>query len=309
MSTVKSYSFNDGDIRGDMYYIYHNSSNFTVIDCNLQCEEGRANEILEEIAIKAKEKKICRFILTHPDRDHYAGIEKLLDVLNTTNIYAVYNDALSNETDESSIKCREIIHASETWHIKADLSRKFLNDSDEEVKSSGIFFRWPIISNPKFVEALQKASEGKSPNNISPVILYSIDRGATFMWMGDMETDMQEEFYRVCEKKIIPVDILFAPHHGRKTGRVPDKLLEKLNPKIIVVGNAPSQDLAYDNYDSEKTITQNTAGDIVFEAEGNNVHVYTANNVQNLPKCLQKMQGYTSPAGMVYLGTLTVAQQ
>lgn len=36
MSIVKSYSFPDGEIRGDMYYIKHGTNNFTVIDCYLK---------------------------------------------------------------------------------------------------------------------------------------------------------------------------------------------------------------------------------------------------------------------------------
>ena len=31
MSIVKSYSFPDGEIRGDMYYIKHGTNNFTAI--------------------------------------------------------------------------------------------------------------------------------------------------------------------------------------------------------------------------------------------------------------------------------------
>ena len=33
MSIVKSFSFPCGELRGDTFYIRHNSNNFTVIDC------------------------------------------------------------------------------------------------------------------------------------------------------------------------------------------------------------------------------------------------------------------------------------
>jgi hypothetical protein len=52
MSIVKSYSFPDGDIRGDMFYIKHDSRNFTVIDCYLKDGDGnnaRKDEIIKEI--------------------------------------------------------------------------------------------------------------------------------------------------------------------------------------------------------------------------------------------------------------------
>ena len=83
---------------------------------------------------------------------------------------------------------------------------------------------------------------------------YSEKNGATFMWMGDLETAMQQEFYNTTPQKDLPkVDILFAPDHGRHLGSVPPELLDALDPKIIIVGNAPCEHLDY--YDSSKTIT------------------------------------------------------
>ena len=35
MSIVKSFSFPKGNVRGDIFYIKHNVSSFTVIDCYL----------------------------------------------------------------------------------------------------------------------------------------------------------------------------------------------------------------------------------------------------------------------------------
>ena len=68
--------------------------------------------------------------------------------------------------------------------------------------------------------------------------------------------------------------ILFAPHHGRKSGRVPKAWLNTIDPTIIIVGEAPSSDLNY--YDGYDTITQNSAGDIVFECLTGKTHVYVS---------------------------------
>ena len=79
--------------------------------------------------------------------------------------------------------------------------------------------------------------------------------------MGDLETDFMESI----SDAFTPEEshILFAPHHGRKSGRVPKAWLNTIDPTIIIVGEAPSSDLNY--YDGYDTITQNSAGDIVFE--------------------------------------------
>ncbi len=65
---------------------------------------------------------------------------------------------------------------------------------------------------------------------------------------------------------------MFAPHHGRDSGKVPTDILDKLDPKIIVIGEAPSEYLNY--YNGYNTLTQNSTGSITFECVDNYVHVY-----------------------------------
>jgi len=50
-------------------------------------------------------------------------------------------------------------------------------------------------------------------------------------------------------------NILFAPHHGRDSGKIPKSMLDKLKPDIIIIGEAPSANLNY--YQGYNTITQN----------------------------------------------------
>ena len=88
--------------------------------------------------------------------------------------------------------------------------------------------------------------------------------------MGDLET----EFLKKIEDKIAwpDIDILFAPHHGRDSRKIPESVLSTIDPKIIIVGEAPSKHLNY--YNLSNAITQNTAEGIVFECVDNCVHIY-----------------------------------
>lgn len=115
--------------------------------------------------------------------------------------------------------------------------------------------------------------EGGSPNNISAVVRYALEGGATVMWLGDLETEFMEKItdHIVLEK----TTIVFASHHGRDSGKIPDSWLEMLDPQIIVIGEAPSRHLNY--YTGYKTITQNRAGDITMELVDNKVHFYVSN--------------------------------
>lgn len=306
MSVVKSYSFPVGDIRGDMFYIEHNSDNFTIIDCYLKDGEdasSRKDEILKEIKRKRDSKTITRFISTHPHNDHFLGIEDLDKQAEIINFYAVANEIPENPNDESQSKYIEL-RDDKNYLIKKGLSRKWINESDAVRGGSGINFLWPDINNEEYKKALEDVKDGGNPNAISCVFTYKTEN-ATYMWMGDMDSAMQEVFLKSEEINIPPVDVLFHPHHGRKSSAPPKTLLEKLNPKIIVIGNAPADDLNYDNPD--KTITQNKAGDVIFVNEGNYVHIYTQNVYNEVPKCLKKLWWKTNIEEYGnYIGSLTL---
>ena len=305
-SIVKSYSFPVGEIRGDMFYIQHNSNNFTIIDCFLK--EGydkncRCSEILKEVQYMSR-NRICRFISTHPDKDHILGIDKLDEAWEILNFYAVDNSTPADYQDKSLTKYLELL-SSKNYAIKRDIFRQWLNDDDNTNGSSGLNFLWPVLTNEKFKETLQNVSKGGSPNNISCALTYTVSEGPVYMWMGDMETDMQQEFYNCCKYTLPRVDILFQPHHGRKSGAVPNDLLSALNPKLIIIGNAPAEHLDYG--DSDITLTQNTAGDITFLNESDMVHVFTQNPIENVPTCLKKYPFLVHNFGDIkghYCGTL-----
>ena len=74
-----------------------------------------------------------------------------------------------------------------------NLKKYLVKQSDETRGSAGLFCLWPELSNKDYKEALKVAKDGENPNNISPIIKYSIADGATFLWMGDLESDFQEK--------------------------------------------------------------------------------------------------------------------
>jgi hypothetical protein len=92
------------------------------------------------------------------------------------------------------------------------------------------------------------------------------------MWIGDLETQFMDDIYN--DITLPQTTVVFAPHHGRKSGKLPDKWLEKLRPKIIVLGEAESRLLHY--YGGYSTITQTKAGDITFLPDGKKIHCYVS---------------------------------
>lgn len=266
MSIVKSISVG----HGDMFYIYHNSDNFTMIDCNLIADDKIVR--INELKSLANDKGIKRFISTSPDLDHIRGIKKLDEEMGIENFYVVKNDAQKNSENEDFQKYRELHDSQKAFYISEGVSRKWMNIGDDVRGSSGISILWPILNNEFFKAALENAENGYSPNNISPIFRYSLNGGASVIWMGDLETPFMDSITQDID--IPATDILIAPHHGRKSGKVSQKFLDEINPKVIIVGEASSDDIDY--YAGYSTITQNRARDITMECIEGKVHFYSS---------------------------------
>lgn len=267
MSVVKSFSVGNGDT----FYIDHNSDNFTIIDCNLN--DSNADDIIDDMKARAAKKGISRFISTHPDQDHFGGIEILDARLPIANFYVVKNSATKDDETTSFLHYCGLRDGDKAFCILKNCARKWMNQEGEGRGTSGISILWPNRANTHFQEALSECNAGEAFNNVSAVIRYSVEGGASFMWLGDLDTDFMEN---ITNDIYLPkTTIVFASHHGRSSGKIPDAWLEKLDPQIIIIGEAPSRHLHY--YTGYKTITQNRAWDVTFDAVENKVHIYSSN--------------------------------
>ncbi|MFI3262271.1 MAG: hypothetical protein R3Y26_05125 [Rikenellaceae bacterium] len=294
MSIIKSFSAGEGD----MFYIKHGSDNFTTIDCNYDNEKNR-KRIFKEIKDASAGKGITRFISTHPDEDHIKGLKLFRSEIGISNFYCVQNEATKDDESEDFEEYCKLRDGDKAFYIFKGCSRKWMNESDDERGCSGLNCLWPETSNEDFLKELDRVMNAKSPNNISPIITCSLKEGVTAMWMGDMETTFMESIENdVAWPKI---NILFAPHHGRESGKVPDSILKKLDPDIIIIGEAPSKNINY--YKGYNTITQNSAGDIIFECIKDKVRIYVSSDSY----CIDFLstEDYVGQYGN-YIGTLNL---
>ncbi|RYY02147.1 MAG: hypothetical protein EOO53_14015 [Gammaproteobacteria bacterium] len=267
MAVVKSFSVGNGD----MFYIKHNSDNFTIIDCNLS--EENKDEIISELKYESNSKKVTRFICTHPDQDHFGGIQWLDDEMSISNFYVVKNQAIKDQKTDSFIRYCQLRDSDKAYYIEKGCKRKWMNLSGDGRETSGISVLWPNTKNPHFIEALEKCDGGESYNNTSAVIRYSVEDSASFLWLGDLETEFMESIVDDIDLK--KTTVVFASHHGRHSGKIPNSWLKKLDPQIIVIGEAPSRHLHY--YTGYKTLTQNQAGDILMHCVDGKIHFYVSN--------------------------------
>lgn len=294
MSIIKTLSVGNGD----MFYIKHGSDNFTIIDCNII--DDLQKQVVEEIINEKKGKTITRFISTHPDDDHIHGLKYLDEKIGILNFYCAENEAIKKElTDDFKHYCK-LRDGEYHYYVYKNCGRKWMNISGDNRDSSGINFLWPITSNKSYIDELDKAKRGESYNNLSPIFTYSLSGGITAMWMGDIENDFMEKVKDDIDW--VEVDILFAPHHGRESGKVPSDVLEKINPKIVIIGEAPSEHLNY--YNGYNTLTQNSTGNITFKNEQSKTEIYVENSNYKYDKPFLKNEGICDCELGVYIGTL-----
>jgi len=291
MTLVKSFATG----YSDTYYIRHNSDNFTIIDCHIP---GDRDDIIEEIEKQSYGKGITRFISTHPDDDHIKGLVRLDDALGLLNFYVVENQATKPDYTADFERYRELRDSDKAFYVKQDCSRRWMNESGDGRGSSGINILWPDLDNPDFKNVLTSAEGGGSPNNLSTIIKYSLNSGVTMLWLGDLETEFMETIEDGIE--LPKADVVFAAHHGR--ARMPAAWIDQMDPKIIVLGEAPREYLEY--YDGRDHLRQNTAWDITFENESGRTDVYVGNPDYEVPYL--RDEGFSDTAHGSYMGSFDI---
>ena len=112
MTIIKSLSVGNGDL----YYIKHNSDNFTIIDCCIPSE--KKDEIIAELKDASSNKGIQRFISTHPDEDHIHGLEYIDDNGLGWNFYCVKNN-VDKEDETPSFRRYKLLrsHSERSYYI------------------------------------------------------------------------------------------------------------------------------------------------------------------------------------------------
>lgn len=226
---------------------------------------------------------IFRFVLTHPDMDHMDGIKEFFECFRPDNFYDTDNNKEMDFEQESP-------YNEDDWEFyktlrdekpDTDPRRLALYSGDNgkhrtknwEGNPPGDAF-YILAPTPELVA---QANESEDYNDASYVILYR-GAGGKILLSGDSHDNTWEHILDKWEDDVKDVDLLIAPHHGRKSGR-DYKFLDTVNPKMTFFGNARSEHLAYSawNYRKLEFITNNQANCMVVDCSGNNLTLYVTN--------------------------------
>ncbi|MCU0660180.1 MAG: hypothetical protein MUD00_01005 [Candidatus Pacebacteria bacterium] len=227
--------------------------------------------------------KVFRFILTHPDMDHMSGIKVLFDIFKPQNFWDTDNTC-EKEFEEGSP------YDPEDWEFYKKMrdenpqsdprrlvlysgSRGHHYNHDENGKGGGDGLY--ILSPTK--KLVEEGNDAEDYNDSSYVILYR-SKGGKILLAGDSHDKTWDHILKNHSDDVKDIDVLIAPHHGRKSDRSYD-FLDVLKPKLTLFGNADSEHLAYDAWNSRKLpfITNNQANCVVIDTNAQPMDVYVTN--------------------------------
>lgn len=242
---------------------------------------------------KVKSKNIFRFIITHPDMDHLDGIEDFFTEFNISNIWDSANQKeISNKANSGGYNLDD-------WEFYKSIRNGKKNDIKRleyyagDVSSYYQEDQIKILSPTRKI--LDKCNENEDWNDSSYVLLFtppmSNSRTWKILFAGDSEDSTWEHILNEYEDEVSNIDVLFAPHHGRDSGRNFD-FLGTLNPRVTLFGNASSKHLAYNKYPKTK-ITNNQAGYVVLDIKETQITFYVKNF--EFARDYKKKMGWSEP--------------
>ena len=229
---------------------------------------------------------IFRYIQTHPDMDHMDGIKCLLETFSPVAFWDTDNKkkmAASSWTGSP--------YSAEDWNFYKNLRdskpksnpKRLANLSGDEGQywsknedgTSGGDRIQILAPTQQLVNAANATDDDY--NDCSYVLLFRAGQ-YRIVFGGDSHDATWEHILSHWESDVTDIDLLIAPHHGRKSGRSYE-FLDVLNPKLTFFGNAPSQHLAYSawNHRGLSFVTNNQANCMVVDASTSPMNLYVTN--------------------------------
>lgn len=221
---------------------------------------------------------IFRFIITHPDMDHIDGIKDLFDNFGINCFWDTDNKKELSDFGGGGYNKSD-------WDFYKRLRDGLTHSGNRRNYMQGnrynffdLDYLWVLAPTQQLIK---NANQTGNYNDSSFVLLYTPPSQRKGSWKilfaGDSEDRTWEAILANQETRSLVknVDILFAPHHGRDSGRSYE-FLNLVSPKYTLFGNANSTHLAYSRYPKIR-ITNNQAGYIVLDIRPDNIGIYVNN--------------------------------
>jgi beta-lactamase superfamily II metal-dependent hydrolase len=293
--------------QGDCSIIQHPSGHVTVVDvCNARQDfsEATKSSLLKAFVGKSvpgsfgqkdypvnplqymQQRNITsvfRFILTHPDMDHMDGLADLFAVHSPPNFWDIRNNrdvefggnSPYRQEDWDFYKTLRDGKATTTKRLvlhAGDAGKYWNRNEDRSAGGDGIYLLAPTP------ELAANAADNDNYNDGSYVLLYQSNAGRILL-AGDSHDETWEHILANHAEEVADVELLIAPHHGRKSGRSYE-FLDVVRPKLTFFGNADSEHLAYGAWSNRglAKITNNQGDCLIADTNGEAMQVFATNH-------------------------------
>ena len=255
---------------------------------------------------------IFRYIQTHPDMDHMDGIAAMFKAFSPLNFWDTDNtkELLNSSWGGSS-------YSKEDWEFY-----KLLRDAKPQHDpkrlallsgSKGQFYNvgadgssggdglHVLAPTQDLVDAANEADDNY--NDCSYVLLYRTGQNRIVLG-GDSHDDTWEHILTEHGEDVTNIDLLIAPHHGRKSERSYE-FLDTLEPTLTFFGNARSEHLAYGAWHRRELsiITNNQANCMVVDAGTSPMTLYVTH--ENFARRVNPETSYKDTVKAWYVGPVT----
>ena len=320
---------------GDCSVIQHDSNHVTVIDvCNAKPVEPAKLAALSHMASLERgvtgnfqQKKypvnpiaymddhgvssVFRYIQTHPDMDHMDGIKVFFSKRNPINFWDTDNNKEMTKPWNST-QYRE-----EDWVFYKNLRDKNPTTDPKRLTllsgATGQYYNQGeggiglgdglhiLAPTQALVDDANESS--RDYHAASYVLLYKAGENR-IVFGGDSHDASWDHILKEHKDDVTGIDLLIAPHHGRKSGRS-YKFLDTLRPTLTFFGNAPHQHLAYGAWSHRglSKITNNQANCMVVDVSLSPMMLYVTH--ENFARRVNSYTYYDHSKRAWYVGPIT----
>src|SRR5579859_1382155 len=201
---------------------------------SIEQDKARLTDPLAYLRANFPGQPIFRYIQSHPDMDHMAGLSSLVNHERVP-IINFWDTEHSIEKDESAAKWQNVNFDVKDWHTynslrrsKSDPTVLFLKAGNKgQFYSDDGIWLWAPFDEEK------KNDPDADPNAFSYVLLIQFGK-CNIVLGGDLPSEKWAQLHRKWSGEFPKIHLLKASHHGRKSGYHMESV-KAMNPDITIV--------------------------------------------------------------------------
>ncbi len=219
----------------------------------LQLAKDKLTSPIDYLNARFARRSIFRYIQTHPDMDHMAGIHRLTE--DGIEIVNLWDTKHCIEKDDDALRNANINKDIEDWHTYQRLRKSTPNPTVLTLTAGAVgdYYTGDGIQIWAPFDHRHCLNPNADPNALSYVLFIQVG-ACNIVLGGDATVETWEEIYKQRRGQFPKVHLLKASHHGRKSGYHRESV-KAMNPDVTIlsVGELKAKDDAESSYEKFST--------------------------------------------------------